>query len=314
MRHHFASSYSQYIYFQAGDDPDVSRLRVGGLFHNQTIVDTGYGLRTEFTVRAPLAALAAAHPGQTIDVNVTTLNQGTRATGPTTTRIWLSADMVLDAGDTLLTPAGVSVLPLNPNGKSKQTVAVTIPPGTPPSKRFLIGQADALSVQAESNEGNNNRAKTITVGPDYLVPALSIVPTSVPAGASFTITDTTRNSGAAVAINTTTRFYLSLDKILSPGTDVLLTQRVVAPLGTGQSNSASTLATMPVGTTPGTKYRHCRRRCAQSIGRGQRGKQQVCGRDGSLRRRPRPDVSPGDATGSNPARCPASTCIARLVS
>ena len=118
-----------------------------------------------------------------------------------------------------------------------------------------------------------------------------------------------------MAINTTTRFYLSLDKILSPRTDVLLTQRVVARFGTGQSISASTLATMPVGTTPGTKSVIAVADALNQLAEVNEANSKFVAVMVRLRRRPRPKVvSPGNAAGSNPARCPASTCIARLVS
>jgi len=49
-----------------------------------------------------LAAPSGANIGETINVTVATRNQGTRAAGPGTTRIWLSTDKLIDAGDTLL--------------------------------------------------------------------------------------------------------------------------------------------------------------------------------------------------------------------
>jgi len=196
-----------------------------------------------------LTAPVAANPGQSINVKVTTKNQGTRPTALTTTQIWLSANNVLDASDALL--ASVAVGALAARGSNTQIVPVTIPAVTPLSKRFLIAHADGTTVQAESSDANNIRAKAITIGPDYTVSALSSVPTTIPKGSTFTITDTTKNSFGPVLINTVTRFYLSRDTAVNAG-DVVLTERTVPPLNPGQTSTASTSVTMPAGTSAGT--------------------------------------------------------------
>jgi hypothetical protein len=206
---------------------------------------------TDYIISSIVAPIGA-NPGQTIDVTVGTRNQGTVTPATTITRIWLSANSVLDVGDTLL--AGYEVLGLAANITNTVTTAVRIPADTPRSKRHLIAQADALDVLDEPVETNNTRTKAITMGADYSIVALSPVPTSIPAGSAFTIVDTTKNSGGPVAMTTTTQFYLSSDSVFSPITDVRLAQRTVPPLTAGESSSASTPATLPTGTAPGTKY------------------------------------------------------------
>jgi hypothetical protein len=198
-----------------------------------------------------LLAPLGANPGQTINVTVATRNQGTLAsTATTTTRLWLSADNKLGS-DTLLTT--VTVPGLGAGVTNTQVVPVTIAAGTSLSKRFLIAQADATTVQAEANEANNLKPRSIAIGPDYVVSALSISPTSVPAGATFSINDTTKNNGGPVATNTVTQFYLSTDKVLGGG-DALLTQRTVPPLSAGQVSAGTTTATMPAGTPSGPRF------------------------------------------------------------
>ena len=90
------------------------------------------------------------------------------------------------------------------------------------------------------------------IGSDLTVSALSTT-TSIAAGSAFTIGDTTRNLAAATSINTTTRFYLSKDKVVGAD-DVILKERTIGPLAFGASSIGSTPATMPAGTTAGTWY------------------------------------------------------------
>jgi len=197
-----------------------------------------------------VAAPVGASAGATIQLSVATRNQGTRAAAATSTQLWLSADTLIDAGDALL--ATVAVGALDAAKTVTMTISVTIPAATPPSLRYLIAKADALTVQAESSENNNAALRPITIGFDYTVSALSMA-TSVAAGSTFTINDTTKNSGAATSNSTTTRFYLSKDSVVGAG-DVMLTGRTVVPLAVGASSVGSTSATLPAGTTAGTWY------------------------------------------------------------
>jgi aqualysin 1 len=201
-------------------------------------------------IASSLSAPSGANPGATIDVSVTTKNQGTRATTATTTRLWLSADKVRDGGDTLLASIAIGALD---GGKTAITTAgVTVPGATPLSYRYLIAEADAAAVQVEANEQNNTRSRTIMIGSDYTVSALSMA-TNIAAGSTFTINDTTRNGGAATTVSTTTRFYLSKDSVVGTG-DVMLTARTVVPLAAGASSVGSISATVPAGTTAGAWY------------------------------------------------------------
>jgi hypothetical protein len=72
---------------------------------------------------------------------------------------------------------------------------------------------------------------------------------SLTAGASATLSDTTRNQGAP-APPTTTRFYLTADFVLD-ASDVALGSRAVAALGVGGASTGSTVVTIPAGVSPG---------------------------------------------------------------
>jgi subtilase family serine protease len=118
---------------------------------------------TESTVSAPPATKAR---GTSFPVTDTVQNLGAVASGPSTTRYYLSLDAVKSANDTLLA-ASRAVPGLAAGGTHAGTVTLTIPAATPPNAYFLIACADGPNTVAESNETNNctPSSTTMTVTP-----------------------------------------------------------------------------------------------------------------------------------------------------
>jgi trimeric autotransporter adhesin len=117
----------------------------------------------------------------------------------------------------------------------------------------VIGVADANAVILESLENNNTRSgATVHVGPDLIVSAL-MAPSSVVAGASINVTDTTRNQGGDTASASRTMFYLSSNSSLDAG-DQLLGPREVSSLDPGLNGTGSALLLIPASTAAGTYY------------------------------------------------------------
>src|SRR5206468_741258 len=142
-------------------------------------------------VVSALSAPSSAAAGASIAVTDTTTNQGTAQATTSKTRIYLDAINTPQIGER-------TVPPLDPSGSSSGSTTVIIPAGTAPGPHTLIAVAgDAGSVQ-ESNENNNTKTQSITVyiptSSDLIVSAIS-APSSVLAGASITVTDTTKNQG-----------------------------------------------------------------------------------------------------------------------
>jgi hypothetical protein len=205
---------------------------------------------------ASLVAPIGAVPGQTIAVSVKAKNSGTSAAPPTVLSIWLSANQTLGTSDALL--ANVAVPGLAPNASYSTNVMVLIPGDTPIAKHFVLANIDAPGTLPETNESNNLRKRALAVGPDYMVSSLSVVlvPGSTPK--TLKVSDTTKNKGGPGFISTTTRFYLSKDRVVGPG-DVLLGGRVVPPLAAGaasscQHPSCDTSVVIPAGTPSGPWY------------------------------------------------------------
>jgi subtilase family serine protease len=141
--------------------------------------------------------------------------------------IYLSADGAVGASDILL---GSRSVPALAGGEtSSGSTSVTIPAGTAPKTWYLIAKADGEGVLAETSETNNTFSKTIYIGPDLIVSAISAPATAV-AGQTISIGDTTKNNGADGAPETVTEFYISANSILD-ASDILIGSRGVPAPG-----------------------------------------------------------------------------------
>ena len=102
---------------------------------------------------------------------------------------------------------------------------------------------------AEANEANNlsTPSAAFTIGPDLLVWLdLPGAYAQVAAGSTISITDYTRNDGAAAVAASSTRFYLSADSTLDAA-DIPLGSRAVPALAAGAISTGPTPLTLPTG-------------------------------------------------------------------
>ena len=206
---------------------------------------------SDLLISMPSGTLKGA-PGLSFDFTDTVTNQGGGASSPTTTRYYLSTNSTLSADDVLL-GGGREVPGLTAAGTSTGTTPVSLPANAPAGMAFIIAKADGDNVVAETSETNNTASRSIGIGPDLIVSSTS-APSTVVAGATFTVTDTVVNQGAAAAANTSTRFYLSTNPSLDAADVLLDAGRAVAPVGAGGTSSGSTSVTIPAGTTPSLYY------------------------------------------------------------
>jgi subtilisin family serine protease len=195
-----------------------------------------------------LTVPAMAGPGDAIAISDTARNQGGGAAGATTTRFYLSANSTLDSGDVLLSGSR-NVPALGAGETSTGSSTVLIPPQTAAGSYYVIARADAGEGVAETSETNNNSARSLKVGADLVV-ALT-VPSSGGAGATLSVTDTTRNQGTAASGASATRFYVSSNSTLSAD-DVPLGLRIVPPLSPGAASTATTTLLLPSTLVAGT--------------------------------------------------------------
>jgi subtilase family serine protease len=188
--------------------------------------------------------------GQNITITDTTKNQGGGPADPSTTHFYLSTNSIIDGSDTLI--GSRSVPALAAGASSSGSTSVTIPLGTASGNWYLIAQADGEDAVIETSETNNTLSRMIKIGTDLRILAFS-VPSTVGAGQSITVTDTTKNQGGGPADPSTTQFYLSTNSTVD-GSDTYIGSRSVPALAAGASNTSSTTVTIPAGTATGTRY------------------------------------------------------------
>jgi subtilisin family serine protease len=197
-----------------------------------------------------LSAPTAAAAGQTIVVTDTTKNAGAGAVGPSLTYIYFSANGSIDSSEI---PIGSRSVPALGAGESSSgSTTITIPEGTAAKTWYLIAKADGEGILAETLETNNTFTRTIYIGPDLAVTALS-APASAAAGQTISVSDTTKNKGADAAGPTLTEFYISTNSVLD-ASDILIGSRSVPALAAGESSSGTAAVTIPQGTAAGTWY------------------------------------------------------------
>jgi subtilase family serine protease len=133
------------------------------------------------------------------------------------------------------------------------STTVIIPANTPTGTYYLIARADADGAVAETQEGNNVLARSIQIGGDLIVSALSF-PAKVGAGATAIVTDTIMNQGGADVASSSTQYYLSTDAQLT-ATDTLLSgTRDVPALSAGQASTGSASLIIPSSMAIGSYY------------------------------------------------------------
>ena len=197
-----------------------------------------------------VSAPATAGAGLSIIVGDSTKNQGGGTAEPSRTQFYLSINSTIGGSDIIL--GSRSIPALAGGATSSGSVNVTIPPGTATGNWYIIAQADADGAVTETSETNNTHARSIRIGPDLAVSALS-APTSAVAGQSIAVADTTKNQGGGTADPSQTQFYLSTNSTFDAA-DSMLGGRAVSALAGGAASAASTTVTIPPGTAAGNWY------------------------------------------------------------
>jgi subtilase family serine protease len=122
---------------------------------------TGIQIGPDLTL-VGLNAPGSGVAGGSITITDTVRNAGAADAGASTIRYYLSANFMLDAGDTPLNAARAVPL-LAPNTSNTGSMSVPLPPGMT-GTFFLIVVADGNHAVAESSEANNTVARVIQIG------------------------------------------------------------------------------------------------------------------------------------------------------
>lgn len=121
-----------------------------------------------------------------------------------------------------------------------------------------FSQSGTYVLRLTANDGALSRSDDTKIvanpagNPDITLGALS-TPSKIGAGTTTSVTDTTKNDGIGSAGASTTRFYLSINKILDAG-DIPLGSRDIPALAAGAKNSGAASITVPAGQKSGNYY------------------------------------------------------------
>lgn len=199
------------------------------------------------SVKAPLIRGA----GMTVTVTNTITNAGGAASSPAETVFYLSSNTSIDATDVELGRQAIAAL--NPGAVDTRAMVLTVPPTTAVGTYYVVEHVDLDNAVDEAIEDNNVRSSGgIRIGPDLALTALS-ASSSVSAGASFSVSETTRNVGGGDASASTTTFFLSVDTTADAG-DAVLGQRTVPSLAPGAGDTLTSALQIPASTPAGTYY------------------------------------------------------------
>ena len=236
----------QYVIAKADWDDRLVEARENNNTRNSSAVRIGPDL-TIVSVTAP--AYGAA--GGSIAVADTTRNDGVSASPSSKTAYYLSANTTLDAADHRLGSRVVG--PLSPGTTEQGTISVLLPADAAVGSYYVIARADDEGVVGEANETNNTRyVAGLKVGPDLIIAAIT-VPATAGSGTTISVTDTTRNEGAANAGESTTAFYLSTNSTFGGG-DIRLGSRTINGIGAGQSTTSAVNLALPTTVAAGAYW------------------------------------------------------------
>ncbi len=167
--------------------------------------------------------------------------------------LFLSADSSCTSGDTLL--AARYVTGLASGAISTASTQVSVPLGLSPGSYYFCAIVDPYNTVSESIEENNTLTgnSTIYVGADLVMTGVS-GPASITSGSAILVTSSVQASSTGMAAP---GFYVDifLSTTSSCATDYIsLGSRYVFGLAAGETSTAGSQVTVPLGLSPGSYY------------------------------------------------------------
>ena len=238
-------------YYGACVDTVPGESNAGNNCSAATIVTVGAATAPDLVVDSPTGDASTPAAGARFTLSATVRNQGNGSSAATTLRYYQSTDSTITTGDTEVGTDSVSGL--NSSGISAESVSLTAP--SSPGAYYYYG-ACVDEVRLESDSTNNcSTAVTVTVGaapaPDLVVDTPTVSDSSPTAGASFTLSATTRNQGSSSSASTTLRYYRSTDSTITTS-DTEVDTDSVSGLNSSGISAESVSLTAP--SSPGAYY------------------------------------------------------------
>ena len=213
-------------------------------------VSVGAAPAPDLVVDAPTVSESAQEAGARFTLSATVRNQGNGPSAFTTLRYYQSSDSTITTGDTEVGTDSVSRLDASESGDESISLTAPSTPGT----YYYAACVDEVSGELDTTN-NCSLSVTLTVGaapaPDLVVDTPTVSESSPAAGASFTLSATVRNQGAARSDSTMLRYYQSTDSTITADDTEVGTDSVFG-LAASRSRDESISLTAP--STPGTYY------------------------------------------------------------
>jgi subtilase family serine protease len=235
-----------YLIAKADGDSQVSES-----LESNNVSFRGFQVGPDLTV-SNVAGPSRAAAGTPFVVTDTTLNQGGGDADPSSVTFYLSADWILDAGDSSLNVSR-TIPALQAGATSAAPTTITIPLGTASGVYYVIARVDPQNGIQETQEANNTASFSLRLGPDLWVSRFWSSPAWIASGGTASANDTVVNQGSGIAAASTLRFYLSTNYTLEAG-DIPIGERNVPALAGGASNDGVTVFQIPAGTAAGFYY------------------------------------------------------------
>ena len=191
---------------------------------------------------------------QALLITDTALNQGAAAAPASITQFYAANYPAKSTSARQL--AGSRAVPqLALGATSVGTTIVSIPQDLV-GNLYVLACADDTNVVTESNETNNCASSTTRMqfGPDLVESGISTQVTATGPGASFTVSDSTRNQGAGSATASTTQYYLSPLATRASTMRVMSGARAVPALDAGASSAGGSNVTVPADMPAGSYF------------------------------------------------------------
>jgi subtilisin family serine protease/subtilase family serine protease len=242
-----ATAGSYYVIAQAdsaGDVPEATET-------NNTRASAAIKVGPDLVVTA-VSVPSSGAAGGTIAATDSTKNQGAGPAAASSTGFYLSVNSTISPNDKFI--GSRSVGGLATNGTSTGQAFLQIPADTLPGSYYVIARTDWNGAVGEGTETNNDKsAGLIRIGGDLVLTSVS-APGAVKAGGPLTVTETTKNQGAAPVGESTTAFYLSTNSVYDATTDQFLGNRAVGELAALATSTVQTQLVVPAGTEAGRYY------------------------------------------------------------
>ncbi|MBI1823894.1 MAG: hypothetical protein HYR80_07285 [Nitrospirae bacterium] len=214
--------------------------------------------RPDLIVNTITSSVIRGSAGSSIPINLTLLNEGNGAAGPSVVSFYLSTSGIFANLNNVVSRTQNELGHLHSGERKKIALLMQIPENMPEGNYHICAIADAHNSVAESNEENNwaCTSNTVTIPlPDLVVTSLSTKVSKVRSGEDFAIEAMIYNRGGSTASASEIEFLLTKNKAIGDKDDIPLFPKMqLDKLDVGTGKRGKVIVTLPAGTPAGPYY------------------------------------------------------------